>query len=321
MDSVALDPLSSIENHLNALVANITQTNTFANAPQLAKDLVTDDDNLSSALTLLRKHQQNYARLLNLRVEVEDLQTQLQDTIRRSVAFREEILQIHPTILDDSDEEEDDDDDAQNNITEIDYHTLLAFAARIGKHNAAAAREAEAEAVRRKVAAKREAVNGAADGEENATAETEAEVERINNTVAQTRAQMGMAFPDANLLRVGALGQLQLYQEKQATAGANVEDALDREVERLVRESEDIAEAVVEPVENTAAEEGMGWSSPELAKRTLPGPSGQTEQAHGSGQASMPQQVKRQGGDLPPAPPKRKVALDFPASDDEEDDD
>ncbi|KAL6246676.1 hypothetical protein RBB50_005983 [Rhinocladiella similis] len=318
MDSLVLNPLSSIENHLNALVANLTQTNTFANAPQLAKDLVTDDDNLSSALTLLRKHQQNYARLLNLRAEVEDLQTQLQDTVRRSVAFREEILQIHPSILDDSDEE---DDDTENHVAEIDYHTLLAFAARIGKHNAAAAREAEAEAVRRKVAAKREAVNGAADGEENATAETEAELERINNTVAQTRAQMGMAFPDANLLRVGALGQLQLYQERQASAGANVQDALDIEVERLVRESEDVAEPVVEPADNTAAEDGMGWTSPELTKRTLPGSSGQAGSAHGSSQASTSHQVKRQGGNLPAAPPKRKVALDFPGSDDEEDDD
>ncbi|KIW18491.1 hypothetical protein PV08_02779 [Exophiala spinifera] len=315
MDSLVLSPLNSIENHLNALVANLTQTNTFNNAPPLAKDLVTDDDNLSASLTLLRKHQQNYARLLNLRAEVEDLQTQLQDTIRRSVAFREEILQIHPAILDDSDDEE---DSEENHVAEIDYHTLLAFAARIGKHNAAAAREAEAEAVRRKVAAKREAANGAVDGEENATAETEAELERINNTVAQTRAQMGMSFPDANLLRVGALGQLQLYQERQAAAGGNTQDALDREVERLVRETENIAEAVVEPAENTATEEGLGWTSPELARRTLPGSSGQAGPAHGSSQASMSQQAKRPGGE---APPKRKVALDFPGSDDDEDDD
>jgi hypothetical protein len=312
MESLVLDPLNSIETHLDSLITSLAQTNTFASAPQIAKDLVTDDDNLTTSLTLLQRHQQNYARILELRTEVEELQSQLKDTIRGCVSFRQEIVQVHPSILDESDDEEEDQD---TNVSEIDYHTLLAFAARIGKHNAAAAREAEAEAVRRKVAAKNKVANGVSDGgTENATAETEAELERINNTVAQTRAQMGMAFPDANILRIGALGQLQLLQEKQAGTGTNVQEAVDREVERLVRESEAVADPVVERVEETTTESAI-WTSPEMAKQSLPGAPGQT------GQPSSSQLAQRPGSGLPPGQPKKKVGLDFGSSSDEEDED
>ncbi|KAK5464701.1 hypothetical protein LTS15_001263 [Exophiala xenobiotica] len=316
MEALVLDPLGSIETHLDSLITSLAQTNTFAGAPQIAKDLVTDDDNLTSSLTLLQRHQQNYAQILELRTEVEELQSQLKDTIRGCVSFRHEIVQVHPSILDESDDEEEDQD---TNVSEIDYHTLLAFAARIGKHNAAAAREAEAEAVRRKVAAKNNAANGVSNGgTENATAETEAELERINNTVAQTRAQMGMAFPDANILRIGALGQLQLLQEKQAGTGMNVQVTVDREVERMVRESEDVADPVVEKVEETTTE-STTWTSPEMAKQSLPGAPGQTGQQ--TGQPSNSQLAQRPGGGLPPGQPKKKVGLDFGTSSDEEDED
>jgi len=316
MESLVLEPLNSIESRLDSLITSLAQTNTFANAPQIAKELVTDDDNLTTSLTLLQRHQQNYARILELRTEVEELQSQLKDTIRGCVSSRQEIVRVHPSILDESEEEEEDRD---TKVSEIDYHTLLAFAARIGKHNAAAAREAEAEAVRRKVAAKNNTANGVSDGgTENATAETEAELERINNTVAQTRAQMGMAFPDANVLRVGALGQLQLLQEKQAATGANVQEMIDREVERLVRESEDVADAVVERVEETTTE-SRTWTSPEMAKQSLPGASGQAGQQ--MGQPSSSQLAQRPSGGLPPGQPKKKVGLDFPSGSDDEDDD
>ncbi|KIW53252.1 hypothetical protein PV05_08841 [Exophiala xenobiotica] len=314
MESLVLDPLNSIETHLDSLITSLAQTNTFASAPQIAKDLVTDDDNLTTSLTLLQRHQQNYARILELRTEVEELRSQLKDTIRGCVSFRQEIVKVHPSILDESDDEEEGQD---TKVSEIDYHTLLAFAARIGKHNAAAAREAEAEAVRRKVAAKNNTANGVRDGgAENATAETEAELERINNTVAQTRAQMGMAFPDANILRIGALGQLQLLQEKQAGTGANVKEMVDREVERLVRESENIADAVVERVEETTTESAT-WTSPEMAKQSLPGALHQAGPQ--IGQPSSSQLAQRPGG-LPPGQRKKKVGLDFPSSDDEDED-
>lgn len=332
MDAVVLEPLNSLETHLNSLITSLTQTNTFSNAPQIAKDLLSDDDNLTASLNLLQRHQQNYARILNLRAEVASLQEQLKDTIRRCVALRQEIGQIHPSIVEslDSDEEEEE-EDSETKIAEIDYKTLLAFAARIGKHNAAAAREAEAEAVRRKVAVKNKTssitatTNGVVPGQasvsgnENATAETEAELERINNTIALTRAQMGMAFPDANILRVGALGQLQLFQERQqhaSSADDEVQAALEREVERMVRETEDVAEAEAEA--EAAEEEEQGtWPSPEMSRRSIGG--GDFRPSASQASAAQSSHTKATGG--PPASthvPKRKLDLDFPSSDEED---
>ncbi|EXJ86813.1 hypothetical protein A1O3_03767 [Capronia epimyces CBS 606.96] len=332
MDSVVLDPLNSLETHLNSLVTSLTQTNAFTNAPQIAKDLILDDDNLTASLNLLQRHQQNYARILNLRSEVAGLQEQLRDTIKRCVALRQEIGQVHPSILNtldsDEEEEEDYDDDQDAKVAEVDYHTLLAFAARIGKHNAVAAREAEAEAVKRKVAAKRKTsatTNGVPDsagpatgnenGNGNATAETEAELERIHNTIALTRAQLGMAFPDANILRVGALGQLQLFQERQqhtSSGDEEVQAAVEREVERLVRASEDIAEAEVERTEEE--EIGGTWPSPGMSRMSIG-----DEVKPAAPQASASQSLHT--GAAAPASaqaPKRKLDLDFPSSDDED---
>ncbi|KAL2434344.1 hypothetical protein ABEF95_000525 [Exophiala dermatitidis] len=332
MDSVVLAPLDSLESHLNSLITSLTQTNTFTNAPQIARDLVSDDDNLTASLNFLQRHQQNYARILNLRAEVVNLQEQLRDTIRQCVALRQEIGHIHPSILDSLDSDADDaeaDQDTDTKVAEVDYQTLLSFAARIGKHNAAAAREAEAEAIRRKIAARNktstttttngvgsDSVGGKGDANENATAETEAELERINNTIALTRAQMGMAFPDANLLRVGALGQLQLLRERQqhtASTGADRGDAeaqaaIDREVERMVRETEDIAESEHEA--DVPEEEHREWPSPEMSRRSIGGDGRPSDQhARGSVAAHAP---------APSQEPKRKLDLDFPSSDDEE---
>ncbi|KIW93825.1 uncharacterized protein Z519_05140 [Cladophialophora bantiana CBS 173.52] len=346
MESLVLRPLNSIETHLNALVTSFTQTNTFANAPQLAKDLIADDDELSSALSLLQRHQHNYARILDLRAEVATLQGQLKDTIRKCVSFKQEIGQINPSILDSDSDDEGEDGNSQ--VAEVDYHTLLTFAARIGKHNTIAAREAEAESLRRKIAAKTNkerpsptaALNGvepSATGEtaaerteggrdENRTAETTAELMRINNTIALQRAQMGMSFPDAASLRVGALGQLQLFLERQRQQRGGdggvgededkaVQEALEKEVERLVRESEDIAE-------DTGTGEKMAETdeliNPELRRAsTVDGEKNHDATATGGHPSTSQAQALK-----PPKPPqqKRKLDLDFPDSDEEDED-
>ena len=348
MESLVLEPLSSIGTHLNALVTSLTQTNTFANAPQIAQDLLADDDNLVSALSLLQRHQQNYARILNLREEVATLQEQLRDTVRKCVSFKQEIGQINPSILDsDSDDDDaDEEDDTATNVAEVDYHTLLTFAARIGKHNTIAAKEAEAEAVRRKIAAKNAAtsvnvpINGIQsattigeptatqdttvltveeEGEtsdENGTAETTAELSRIDNAIAIQRAQMGMSFPDAALLRTGALGQLQLFrerQEQQFLGGVGQEDegirlvqeAVDKEVERMVRETEDIAEETIEEEVTQFPE------SPVFGRRDVPATTAVRQPSTSQqGQAQRPPK---------PTQSKKKLDLDFPDSDDEDD--
>ncbi|OAP56434.1 hypothetical protein AYL99_09613 [Fonsecaea erecta] len=371
MDSLVLRPLSSIETHLTALITSFTQTNTFANAPQLARDLLADDDELGSALSLLQRHQQNYAHILNLRAEVATLQEQLKDTIRKCVSFRQEIGQINPSILDSGSDDDEEEEDADNShVAKVDYHTLLTFAARIGKHNTIAAREAEAESLRRKMATKNKeqtspsaaALNGVAhpatdEGgaaeefteatDENRTAETTAELTRIDNSIALQRAQMGMSFPDAALLRVGALGQLQLFVERQrqqsgVDAGVGedeskaVQEALEREVERLVRETEDIAEdtgtdAEMAEGEDTTTAAG-GWpASPELKRSsTFEGEKSQDATASAAAQpltTAAAATTTSQGAtqalkppNKPPQQPKRKLDLDFPDSDEEDED-
>ncbi|ETI25429.1 hypothetical protein G647_02202 [Cladophialophora carrionii CBS 160.54] len=336
MDSLVLAPLDNIETHLTALITTLTQTNTFSNAPQLAKDLITDDDHLTSALALLQRHQQNYARILNLREEVTSLQEQLKDTVRRCVAFKTEIGAINPAIL-----EEDSEDETEHghggSVSEVDYHTLLTFAARIGKHNTIAAKEAETEAVRRKMAAKNAnggqtstdplatqdtviaatAPDGEPGNEKTNTVETTAELSRIDNAIAIDRARMGMAFPDGPSLRMGALGQLQLFrerQEQQVSGGVGNEDetaklvqeAVEREVARIVRETEDIA-----PEQKVEEEATVFPESPILGRREDPATAATRQPSTSQGQAQRPPN---------PPQPKRKLDLDFPDSDDEDDD-
>ncbi|EXJ57514.1 hypothetical protein A1O7_07862 [Cladophialophora yegresii CBS 114405] len=344
MDSLVLAPLDNIETHLTALISTLTQTNTFSNAPQLAEDLLADDNDLTSSLALLQRHQHNYARILSLREEVTSLQDQLKDTVRKCVAFKTEIGAINPAILQDDSEDEDEDAhgaDHEGSVAEVDYHTLLMFAARIGKHNTIAAKEAETEAVRRKIAAKSGTVNGAQaqasiteplttqdtagpDGEpgiekDNNTVETTAELSRIDNAIAIDRARMGMAFPDGPSLRMGALGQLQLFRERlgqQLSSGGGggnddenaklVQEAVEREVARMVRETEDIA-----PEQEVEEESTTFPESPVLGRREDPASGATRQPPISQGQAQRA-----------PNPPqiKRKLDLDFPDSDDEEDD-
>ncbi|KAK5048648.1 hypothetical protein LTR84_005739 [Exophiala bonariae] len=322
METQILAPLNTFETQITSLVTSLTQTNTYANAPQITQNLLNTDDDLTTSLNLLHRHQQNYARILNLRAEVASLQEQLQSTIRQCVALRDEVGQIHPSIL--SVDSDDDSEDEDEKVAEVDYQTLLTFAARIGKHNAAAAREAEAESRRYKNSTRSQAVNinggqntSAVDTVENATDETHAEIERINNTIAITRAQMGMAFPDASSLRVGELGRLQLFREQQIQSARGDSGALDRtldaEIERLVRETEDVAERLVEKDEPDDPNTDISLS-PEVSRQTItrdaPAAQHQTGQAAGRLSQSKPSQQ---------AQPRRKLDLDFPSSDEEDD--
>jgi len=309
MEAEVSTPLNNIESSLNALISSLTTTNTFAAAPTATTELLSADDALTSALATLKLHQNNYARILHLRAEAARLQDQIKNIVRTCVALRTEAGHIHPSILEDSDAEEEGADESTK-LHEVDYKTLLTFAARIGRHNAVAAREAEQEHIRRKVEAKRRADETGAtvehavaeraaeaaqlppQGRTNTTAESQAELERINNEVAAQRAEIRVAFPPAEILRTGALGQIQLLMERQG------DTAVDAEIERMVRETEPIAE-----------EKGEQEPVPETA------PAGRAKEERVSSAASVPSRVQ------PPTPaePKRKLALDFPGSDDEDD--
>ncbi|KEF52438.1 uncharacterized protein A1O9_11679 [Exophiala aquamarina CBS 119918] len=329
METQVLAPLNAFETHLNSLVTCLTQTNTYANAPQIAQTLLDTDDELTSSLNLLHRHQQNYARILNLRAEVATLQEQLKSTIRQCVALRDEVGRIHPSIVSaDSDEDSSEDLDEGANVAELDYHTLLAFAARIGKHNAVAAREAEAESRRFKIAARRiedatsttipNGVQEAPTMVGNGTDETNAEIERINNTIAATRAQMGMAFPEAGVLRAGELGKLQLFRERQVQTASGADGAVDRamdeEVERLVRETENVGGVLLGKEDPEGAVSSISLS-PEVTRQTTARDapsSSQNQPRPTAGRASVPKPSQQ-------AQPRRKLDLDFPSSDEEDD--
>lgn len=344
MEARVLEPLNHLETQINSLIQTLTTTNTWTSAPLQTQSLLATDDDLSTALTLLQRHQQNYARILHLREESLALEQGLKTTIRQCVSLREEVGRIHPSILDDSSDDDDDDDDDQdrdqdqydNNppaSSSVDYHTLLAFAARVGKHNAAAAREAESEATRLKMAAKSStgptASNGIPDTQTR-TEETDAELQRINNNIAFRHAQMGMAFPDASGLRVGELGKLQLFRERQALLLSavdaqrqqeEIDRAVDKEVENWVRESENIAAADADVDDALVHDPAARVREPsgDLSGARRRASHGQSLGRVGlQDSTAATQSISQQG--QPPPPPRRKLDLDFPSSDDEDDD-
>jgi hypothetical protein len=237
MDKVVLTSLDALEASLNTLLTSLTTTPTFSTAPAASNALLTADDALTTSLTTLKQHQQNYARILHLRAEATRLEDQIKSIVRTCGELRTEIGGIHPSILDDSSEDEDQEGQQQD----VDYRTLLSFARRIGKHNTQAAREAEEESIRRSqkakeraAAASRPATNGAVmlsateNPSELGNIIPDNERAWLNETVIATRAAQGMAFPAAERLKLGMLGRLQYAREQGG------EEAVEREIERLM---------------------------------------------------------------------------------------
>ena len=237
MDKVVLTSLDALEASLNALLTSLTTTPTFSTAPAASNALLTADDALTTSLTTLKQHQQNYARILHLRAEATRLEDQIKSIVRTCGELRTEIGGIHPSILDDSSEDEDQEGQQQD----VDYRTLLSFARRIGKHNTQAAREAEEESIRRSqkakertAAASRPATNGTVmlsateNPSELGNIIPDNERAWLNETVIATRAAQGMAFPAAERLKLGMLGRLQYAREQGG------EEAVEREIERLM---------------------------------------------------------------------------------------
>lgn len=257
MDKVVLTSLDALEASLNALLTSLTTTPTFSTTPAASNALLTADDSLTTSLTTLKQHQQNYARILHLRAEATRLEDQIKSIVRTCGELRTEVGGIHPSILDDSS-----DDEGQGQQQDVDYRTLLSFARRIGKHNIQAAREAEEESIRRSqkakeraTAASRPATNGTVmlsateDPSELGNIIPDNERAWLNETVIATRAAQGMAFPAAERLKLGMLGRLQYAREQGG------EEAVEREIERLMGGSleNETSSIAVEP-ENMNAE-------------------------------------------------------------------
>ena len=350
MSNIALTPLNALSTHLDTLINSLVHTNTYAAAPNAATSLVAADDALTSALTTLKQHQQNYARILHLREEAQRLEDELKSIIRKAVSLREDVGRIHPRILDDdadtSDEEEPDDIPCgRGKGKDVDYQTLLNFAARIGKHNFLAAREAEQEAERRKVddLKKKEKVKGSPtaavnianaltrasapatsvhadlfnDTEQPEKDELEIQAQGLDDSLAATRAQQGLGYPDAMLLRMGELGRLQKLREDAVISGtaeatemkmrAGVgDDAVEKEIERLVRATEPVAAKEDDAAQKKEEDERRRREDGDKVASTM-----------ASSRPRRESVTQRQ----PAAPPKRKkINLDFGGDDDDDDD-
>jgi hypothetical protein len=339
MSTVTTTPLNAISTHLEALISSLAHSTTYATAPTSATSLLLADDNLTTALTALTQHQQNYARILHLREEATHLSDEIKSLIRRAVSLREEAGRVHPSILDD-----DYDSSDEESPQEVDYQTLLDFAARIGKHNSLAMREAERQWERRKIEGiKREEERktqstGAADiaraiANANAPAavsaegvsgvavqvkeaekdELELQALHLEAALATRRAQQGLGFPDPALLRMGELGRLQKIRED-AMAGLRGsgevlvgEAAVEREVERLVRETEHVAPPEEKEADDTEMEqEGRRDEAARIA-----GPS----------TSAAPRQTLSQARPPAPVQKRKKINLDLGGDDDDDDDD
>src|SRR5947209_1361016 len=91
MEEVVLVPLDALEASLSTLLTSLTTTPTYSTAPTASKALLAADDDLTHSLTTLKKHQQNYARILHLRDEATRLEDQIKSIIGTCGELRSEI--------------------------------------------------------------------------------------------------------------------------------------------------------------------------------------------------------------------------------------
>lgn len=309
MDQRLLAPLNALEASLNNLVQALTTTNTFAAGPQAARDIVAADDDLDEALITLKRHQDNHNEIMRLRAEKDALNQKLKDTVFEAWRLRNELGNIHPSILEDTDEEEEN----AKKYNSVDYQTLLSFASRIGKHHGTASQEAEKEAERRYLEARKEreedktssqpVMNGshtAALGSDEPrpstsqsahTQEVQARLQVLTEARNLQRSFRTAPFPSGEDLRKGELGRLQLLREQYG------EESVDAAVEKMVKESE---------MKKPVFEE-------KPTHVPVPGP----QERVISETAAQPAQQAR----APPPPPKprKKIDLDFPEADDDDD--
>jgi len=108
--------LDGLENKLNSLLTSLT-TPAATGAPAAAIALLEADDVVSSALDTLRAHQANYAKILHLRTEAQNLEERIKTIVRDISGAGKEIAQATGESDDDDyeldmdDEDEDDESD------------------------------------------------------------------------------------------------------------------------------------------------------------------------------------------------------------------
>jgi hypothetical protein len=310
--------LSNLENKLNALITSLTTSPTAAGAPAAAVSLLDADDTLTSAISTLRRHQDNYAKILRLRTEAADLEEKVKSIVKTVVGYEKNILTTCGEDNDSSSELSDDeesslfnDSDAEmidvatakpkrlQSTKEVDYKLLLDFARRISKYNHQAAADAEAGPKGRDPDTE---MTGVTNGTEDAGAEPVSSVTKdatswLDESANMTRQVYMLPYPMEDRIRLGLMGQIQL-----AAAERGPEFDPDQEVERLIREAEGFgaADATTVAANVCGGEEGRVGEAAKAAVQA-----GSAATAGGGMSSAAPR-------------PKPKATLDLDLDDDDE---
>lgn len=263
MNSLVQTSLSDVESKLNALLTTITTSPAAAGAPTAAAALLESDDALTSAVETLRRHQENYAKIIRLRAEAEQLEERVKNIVRNIEGFDKEIR-----LACGEDQDSDDDFDSDDGVgtgaktraapKEIDYRLLLDFARRISKYNHEAAADAANVAGKRQDSRPQIADQdvtmagpngepGTGEGAEPVSSVTKSATQWLDDSAQVTREVYMVPYPMEERIRMGLMGQVQLADEDP-----------DKEVDRLIREAEGLGATEVPapaPMVNTRQDE------------------------------------------------------------------
>ncbi|KAI9932512.1 hypothetical protein ASPWEDRAFT_191122 [Aspergillus wentii DTO 134E9] len=255
MDAHVRSSLSNLENKLNSLINSLTTTPTAAGAPAAAVALLEADDQLTSAVQTLRQHQENYAKILRLRAEAENLEERVKGVVRDIEGYEKQIGTVcgdesdSDSDLDDSSEEESEEGENKSKKLsfrrnkDVDYKLLLDFARRISKYN----HQAAADAAAGNTPSKKDkdvamtGMNGATGTEEGAepvSSVTKDATLWLDESANMTREVYMLPYPMEDRIRMGLMGQIQL-----AAAEGRPGFESDKEVERMIREAEGLGVA------------------------------------------------------------------------------
>ncbi|KAJ5454813.1 uncharacterized protein N7458_005769 [Penicillium daleae] len=253
MNALMQSSLTDVESKLNTLLKHLTTSPGAAGAPVAAVALLEADDSLSSSIDTLRLHQENYAKILQLRSEAERLEERVKDIVRDLEGFDKEIR----TACGDDEEIDSDLDSADESEAaksrvaarkEIDYRLFLDFARRISKYNQEAAADVAKgigmgarQDTRPQIGDKDVTMTGMngetgaeEDGAEPVSSVTKNATQWLDDSANVTREVNLLPYPTEDRIRMGLMGKI-------PAEGTDRE----KEVERLIREAEglEVAEA------------------------------------------------------------------------------
>ncbi|KAJ5292299.1 uncharacterized protein N7443_008252 [Penicillium atrosanguineum] len=255
MNALVQTSLSDVEAKLNVLLATLTTSPAAAGAPAAAVALLEADSTLTTSIDTLRRHQENYAKILRLRAEAEQLEDRVKGIVRDIEKFDKEIRTACGDDESDSDEDYEEETETRAeklaSRKEIDYRLLLDFARRISKYNNEAAADAasgtgdKGQGSRSQITDKDVAMAGtngeptAEESTEPVSSVTKSATQWLEESANVTREVYMLPYPMEERIRMGLMGQVQL---------AAATDP-DKEVERLIREAEGlgVAEAPAPP--------------------------------------------------------------------------